>query len=209
MDFNLLNQTNQMEASAQPSSRRGGAPVGAGSVRRANLAAQQEGEIRHDAVTLLEENLRQFDQQVWPQIQRYVENLVTGQFLHVRKDVDLTVNRENVKDIATSRYQVEYELLQSQHKWINRINSFFTTTLGLLSGMSVMHLIILAVESESRKFLAMYMPFAMIFNMAFLVLSNLCLIFGITIALIYKEKSEDRQRSLDQYRHKLRLNYTI
>lgn len=55
----------------------------------------------------------------------------------------------------------------------------------------------------------MYMPFAMIFNVIFLVLTNFCLIFGITITMIYLAKSEERQRSLDNQRHKLRLRYTI
>lgn len=40
---------------------------------------------------MIENELRQFQGKTYDAMQRFVENLVTGQFLKVRKDVDLTV----------------------------------------------------------------------------------------------------------------------
>jgi hypothetical protein len=79
--------------------------------------------------------------------------------------------------------------------------------LGLISGMSVMHIIILNVISKDN-FLRFYSNFSMILNLIFLILTNLCLIFGVTIAMIYYEKSEERHRRLDAYRHELRMQFT-
>ena len=45
--------------------------------------------------------------------------------------------------------------------------------------------------------------------MIFLVLTNFCLIFGVTVSMIYAQKVNDRQRQLDKYRHLLRHHYTI
>ena len=75
--------------------------------------------------------------------------------------------------------------------WINRINSLFMGCLGILSGTSVMHIILLAIIKDDSLFISMYVNFALVFNLLFLILSNFCLIFGITIALIYKQKSEE------------------
>lgn len=88
--------------------------------------------------------------------------------------------------MAAEGYQVEVELLKAQQNWINRINSLFTGSLGLLAGMSVLHIIFVSYISDPAKFINLYAPFAMIFNLLLLILANLSLIFGIAIALIYK-----------------------
>ena len=44
--------------------------------------------IGRDPVTLIEGELRQFDRRI-DTIKRYVENIVTGKFLNVNKDVDV------------------------------------------------------------------------------------------------------------------------
>lgn len=62
-----------------------------------------------DAVTMIEGELRQFDRR-FDIAKRYVENIVTGAFLLVKKDVDLR-QQEDSNRIQASRYQVEIELL--------------------------------------------------------------------------------------------------
>lgn len=68
---------------------------------------------------------------------------------------------------------------------MNRINSFYLTFLGLLSGMSVIHLIFIGLESDEKEFLKLYARYAFVLNLIFLILANFCLIFGITMALIF------------------------
>lgn len=93
----------------------------------------------------MESELRQFERRI-DIVQRYVENLVTGAFLRVKNDVDLSQTREVMdKQVRNSMVQIEQELLQSQQQWINRINALFVGSLGILAGMSVMHIIILAL----------------------------------------------------------------
>lgn len=104
---------------------------------------------------------------------------------------------------------MEQDLLKAQQGWISTIHSLFMSSLGILAGMSVMHIIIIGSISDPVKFLTMYVPFAMILNLIFLILTNFCVIFGITIALITKEKANERARQLDKFRHTLRLQYTL
>ena len=49
----------------------------------------------------------------------------------------------------------------------------------------------------------------MLFNLVFLILANFCFVFGSAISLVYRQKSVEKQRSLDHQRHQLRLHYTI
>jgi len=52
--------------------------------------------------------------------------------------------------------------------------------------MSLMHLFLITIQTDRAKFKEMYAPFAMIFNVMFLILANFTLIFGIAITLIFK-----------------------
>ncbi len=107
--------------------------------------------------------------------------------------------------VQASRLQLEQDLLKAQQGWINTIHSLFMSSLGILAGMSVMHIILIGAIQDPVKFLNMYVPFAMIFNLIFLILTNFCVIFGITIALITREKANERARQLDKFRHTLGL----
>jgi hypothetical protein len=51
--------------------------------------------IGRDAVTIIEGEFRQFQGRAWDTFQRYVENLVTGTFIKVTKNVDLSGSRED------------------------------------------------------------------------------------------------------------------
>ena len=139
-----------------------------------------------------------------------MENLFTGTFFRVTKNIDLSgIREESVTQVQASRLQLEHDLLKVQQGWISTIHAFFMSSLGILAGMSVMHIILIGTILDPVKFLNMYAPFAMIFNLIFLILSNFCVIFGITIALILREKANEQARQLDKFRHTLRLQFTL
>lgn len=55
----------------------------------------------------MESELRQFERRI-DIVQRYVENLVTGAFLQVKNDVDLSQTREVIdKQVRNSMVQIE------------------------------------------------------------------------------------------------------
>lgn len=70
--------------------------------------------------------------------------------------------------------------------WINRISGLFHGSLGFLGGMSVIHLIMIGYVEDHKQFLNIYCPYSLILNLIFLLLTNFCAIFGITVTLIYK-----------------------
>ena len=85
--------------------------------------------------------------------------------------------------------------------WIGRVNALFAGSLGTLSGMSMLHVIILGSIGDTQKFLDFYSKFARNVNIIFLILSNLAFILGITMSTIYKRKSEEKIMMLDNERH--------
>jgi hypothetical protein len=74
--------------------------------------------------------------------------------------------------------------------WIERLNNVFQTCLGIISGMSLMHLILLSVSGNDSSFLSMYEPLAVVLSLVFLIFTNLTVIFGFALSLIYREKAE-------------------
>ena len=80
--------------------------------------------------------------------------------------------------------------------WIGRTNALFTSLLGTCAGMSLLHIVFLSM-SAGEKFNEMYGNFATSINMIFLILSNLVLFLGITLALIYKQSSWTKIKNQD------------
>lgn len=115
---------------------------------------------------------------------------MTGSFLSIKKDVDPQPISFNEDSVSATRFEVERGLLQAQHLWTTRVNSMFTGCLGLLGGMSLLHLLLISFIGDYTRFYDLYAPFSMMFNLIFLLLANFGAIFGLTITLIYKEKSE-------------------
>ena len=74
--------------------------------------------------------------------------------------------------------------------WIERLNNVFQTCLGIISGMSLMHLILLSVSGNDSSFQSMYEPLAVVLSLVFLIFTNLTVIFGFALSLIYREKAE-------------------
>ena len=100
----------------------------------------------------------------------------------------MTVNRAQVSDasVSESRFQVEKDLLISQNKWISWIEAVFRIILGWVSGMSIMHIILIALVQDAAEFIKVYSPFALVFNGTFLLFTSLSLVFGIAISMIYR-----------------------
>ena len=127
----------------------------------------------------------------------------------MNKEIDLTPQTEAPKEATTNNFEFERALLAAQMLWINRVNSYFNFLLGLLAGSSVIHLFLMLSYSEKIEFLKFYGVLAMKFNAVFLVLGNLVVIFGLTIAQIYKQKSEEKIRMRDVSRAEIRKHYTM
>lgn len=104
-------------------------------------------------MNVIEGEYRQFDSK-FDIVRRYVEQIVTGHFLHVKKDIDLAAKSKDVGTI--DKLDVERELLKNQITWIGRVNALFAASLGTLSGMSMLHIILLFSVSDNAKFVDFY-----------------------------------------------------
>lgn len=93
--------------------------------------------------------------------------------------------------------------------WINQINGYFNLFLGILAGMSVIHLAVLLSVGDKMEFLVFYGRIALNLNVIFLVFANFVVIFGLTLSQIYKQKSEEKIRMRDQSRAEIRRHYTM
>ena len=78
----------------------------------------------------------------------------------------------------------------AEWNWIERLNNVFQTCLGVISGMSLMHLILISVSADQAGFLVMYEPLAVVLSLVFLIFANFTVIFGFALSLIYREKAE-------------------
>lgn len=75
---------------------------------------------------------------------------------------------------------------QQQKVWVNRIQNLYNMGLGVISGMSVMHLIFLFASNDKALFLKTYQPFANLIVCISQILTNFVLIFGMALVFIYK-----------------------
>lgn len=73
-------------------------------------------------------------------IKRFIEQ-ISGEFQSVNKDVDIERAPVNEQQ-PVKKFIPETEIFEAQQFWVNRINGFYMNTLGLLAGMSVLHLIV-------------------------------------------------------------------
>ena len=156
-----------------------------------------------DALNVIEGEMRQFDTKIdISKVKRFVEQIVTGKFLNVKKDVDLAPQSKDAT--AIDKLDVERELLRLKMLWEGRVNALFAGCLGTLSGMSMLHIIILISITDATKFTEFYGKFARNVNIIFLILANLALILGLTMSLIYRQRSKEKMFQLDNERHAFR-----
>ena len=125
-----------------------------GQIQLKEVAAEDithEPYIGRDAVVVIEGEMRQFDGKRVDKVQRYVESLVTGQFMRVQKEINLQIQPADINDktkkLQSSRENLEREMKEIQKVWVNRVNKLFYMFLGLLAGMSLMHLLVLLSQS--------------------------------------------------------------
>ena len=100
-------------------------------------------------------------------VHRFVESLVTGKFHAVKKDFDpnkdLSMNTMIDADgdgIVSTQELNDYEMKQQQRIWVNRINKVYNMVLGLLGGMSVMHIIFISAQKDNAGFYTTYSEFS-------------------------------------------------
>lgn len=96
-----------------------------------------------------------------------------------------------------------------QKVWVNRTNKLFYMFLGLLAGMSLMHLIVLLSQNNKTLFLQLYQLISITVNAVFMIFTSFCLILGLALTLIYKQKSDEKMRNLDEFRLEFRQHYIV
>lgn len=73
----------------------------------------------------------------------------------------------------------------------------------------MLHIIILISISDVANFIEFYAKFARNVNIIFLVLANLALILGLAMSFVYKQKTVEKMRMLDNERHSYRSQYNV
>lgn len=82
--------------------------------------------------------------------------------------------------------------------------------LGLLAGMSLMHLVVIMNGSPDKgEFLNVYSPISKDINIVFMIFTSFALIFGICLTMIYKNKSDEKMRVMDPFRMEFRQHYIL
>jgi hypothetical protein len=77
--------------------------------------------------------------------------------------------------------------------------------LGLLAGMSLMHLVVIMNGSPDKlEFLNVYAPISKDITIVFMVFTSFALIFGLCLTMIYKNKSDEKMRIMDPFRIEFR-----
>jgi hypothetical protein len=145
-------------------------------------------------------------------VQRYVESLVTGNFWKVLSDVSPNAQRDSDKkeEVQSNRENYEREMKEIQRVWVNRIHKLFYMFLGLLAGMSLMHLVVIMNGSEDKlSFLNVYAPISRDINIVFMIFTSFSLILGFCLSLIYKNKSDEKMRNMDPFRMEFRQHYVL
>ena len=81
--------------------------------------------------------------------------------------------------------------------------------LGVLAGMSVMHLIVLLNQQNKASFLELYSKISTVINIIFMIFASFAEILGLTLTFIYKEKSDEKMRNMDIFRLEFRQHYIV
>lgn len=142
----------------------------------------REEYMGRDALNVIEGEHRQFESKV-DVVRRYVEQIVTGEFLNIKKHVDLApkVKESGVLD----KLVLERELLRKKKIWTGRVSALFAGCLGTLSGMSMLHIIVMVSIQDVSDFVGFYAKFARNVNIIFLLLANLSFMLCLTMSFIY------------------------
>jgi cellulose synthase/poly-beta-1,6-N-acetylglucosamine synthase-like glycosyltransferase len=133
--------------------------------------------------------------------------------MEVKKEINLQIQQADLNDktkkLQSSREFLEREMREIQKVWVNRTNKLFYMFLGLLAGMSLMHLIVLLSQNNKTLFLQLYQLISITVNAVFMIFTSLCFILGLALTLIYKQKSDEKMRNLDEFRLEFRQHYIV
>ncbi len=111
--------------------------------------------------------------------------------------------------VSSNRETYEREMKEVQRLWINRIHKLFHLFLGLLAGMSLIHLIVINNTASKEQFLSVYANICRDVNIVFMVFTTFALLLGICLAMIYKNKSDEKMRNMDPFRIEFRQQYML
>ena len=78
-------------------------------------------------------------------------------------------------------------MIKNQLYWIGVMKSFFSCTLGIQAGGSVLHVCVignLALFVDENTFLTIYPQFSAQINLIFLIIGNMVLVLALTMTLI-------------------------
>lgn len=72
-----------------------------------------------------------------------------------------------------------------------------------------MHLIFVTAHSNLDSFVTIYGSFSNIILMFTQILANFTLVFGLTLTMIYKNKSDEKMRNMDPHRDEFMQHYNL
>jgi len=82
--------------------------------------------------------------------------------------------------------------------------------LGLLAGMSLIHLVVIMNASPDKtSFLTVYAPLSKDITIVFMIFTSFSLVLGLCLSLIYKNKSDEKMRTMDPFRMEFRSHYVL
>ena len=150
--------------------------------------------------------MRQFEETKPAKTHRWKEAISSGNFIQVKKNVPLVPEagkQKKVQEEQLDDQSAEREMVANQLYWTSFLQSLFQSLLGVLAGSSILHsTIILGLQGwgDPTMFLALYTQFSVQINIMFLLIGNIVFVLGVTMALIYQAKYDEKQRSLDEDR---------
>lgn len=110
----------------------------------------------------------------------FKELLVTGKFKEINKDVEPTVDEQEIYPIDEEDI-LEYQLFSSIDRWSRRVSNFLNLSAGVIVGMFVVVSIITAsVDTEE--------DYAIYFAQIYTIFVNLAVVFSVAETLINYEK---------------------
>mmetsp|Transcript_11774 Transcript_11774/g.19867 ORF Transcript_11774/g.19867 Transcript_11774/m.19867 type:complete len:185 (+) Transcript_11774:414-968(+) len=102
---------------------------------------------------------------------------------------------------------MDFEMRQMQRVWVNRISNFYQMLMGILTGMSLMHLVLLLFLGDKEQFVASYQPFSNIIVCVTSIIANFIMVFGTAQLIIFKQKADEKMRNMDKYRREFRQQF--
>jgi hypothetical protein len=97
----------------------------------------------------------------------------------------------------------------AQRIWVNRVNKLFQLFLGLLAGMSLMHMISILSQGDKSTFLQLYSKISNIVAIVFMIFASFGLIMSLALTMIFRQKSEEKMRNMDMFRMEFRQYYIV